>query len=692
MTRTARGIVIGVLASFAFIYGMTAIAQDRGPGAVVVAIAVVGLQLPYVLKRAQGRWVLAAQIVLGYLAVLPLGMSGALLGFLAGSFLLRRSVPAAIAVIVSVPVITHEVDVTITAALIALMVYGLTRLADRVEEVAATRLALAMSAVAEERLRIAAELNESLGDGLDAISSLDSLDQIDDVLVVARESLASARTAAADFRSLSLAPEAATARALLASAGIEAQVSVGHSEPLGPAGALLATVLREAVTDVVRLGMASRCTVETYERDGVLVLRVANDGEPTSARGSAPFEELGVRAAAAGGRLVTRIGDDGWFSVEAAVPVTPVPSPARTEYRWSVALLATVMAGFSIKTLLQVPVAGLLPAIACLAAIIVLQLRWPRVWALPLLALLSYVPTLWFGAAWIGASGFFAGALLVALPAVVSWPLVVAAMAGAGLLGGLFSLETPLIVNYTLSVLVSALLVNGLVRLAQLAEELQASSASLARAAVVQERLRAARDLHDLLGHSLAAILLKCELARRLITKDPVRAESELRDVVAMAAQARADMRTVTGDALEMSFEAELESARSVLVAAGVDVEIDAVSSAGTVLSVVLREAVTNVLRHSKARHVRITATSTRLTVENDGITGAVTPPGSGLGNLTTRLAAQGGTLTVQVSGGWFRLSASDPAGLGGDPDRVRTAACVQLGDDSGEVVADRTG
>jgi signal transduction histidine kinase len=692
MTRTARGIVIGVLVSFAFIYAMAAVTEHRGPGAVAVAVAVVGLQLPYVLTRAGNLWVLAAQIVLGYVAVLPLGMSGALLGFLAGSFLIRRSVPAAIAVIVSVPVITHEVDVTITAALIALMVYGLTRLADRVEEVAATRLALAMSAVAEERLRIAAELNESLGDGLDAIGSLDSLDQIDEVLVVARESLASARTAAADFRSLSLAPEAATARALLSSAGIEAQVSVGHSEPLGPAGALLATVLREAVTDVVRLGMASRCTVETYERDGVLVLRVANDGEPTGARGSAPFEELAVRATAAGGRLVVGISDDGWFSVEAAVPVTPVPSPVRTEYRWSVALLATVLAGFSIKTLLQVPVAGLLPAIACLAAIIVLQLWWPRIWALPLLALLSYVPTLWFGAAWIGAGGFFAGALLVALPAVVSWPLVVAAMAGAGLLGSLYSLETPLIVNYTLSVLVSALLVNGLVRLAQLAEELQAASASLARAAVVQERLRAARDLHDLLGHSLAAILLKCELARRLITKDPVRAESELRDVVAMAAQARADMRTVTGDALEMSFEAELESARSVLIAAGVNVEIDAASCAGTVLSVVLREAVTNVLRHSRARHVRITATPTSLTVENDGVTGAVTPPGSGLGNLTTRLAAQGGTLTVQVSDGWFRLSASDPTGLGGDPDRVRTAAGVQLGDDRGEVVADRTG
>jgi signal transduction histidine kinase len=314
---------------------------------------------------------------------------------------------------------------------------------------------------------------------------------------------------------------------------------------------------------------------------------------------------------------------------------------------------------------------------------------WP---AGALLALLSYVPILWFGAAWLGAAGFFAGALLVALPAVASWPLVVAAMAGAGLLGSLYSLETPLIVNYTLSVLVSALLVNGLVRLAQLAEELQAASASLARAAVVQERLRAARDLHDLLGHSLAAILLKCELARRLITKDPVRAESELRDVVAMAAQARADMRTVTGDALEMSFEAELESARSVLIAAGVDVEINAVSYTGTVLSVVLREAVTNVLRHSKARHVRITATPTSLTVENDGITGAVTPPGSGLGNLTTRLAAQGGTLAVQVSDGWFRLSASDPTGLGRDPHRVRTTAGVQLGDDRGEVVADRTG
>src|SRR4051812_1448543 len=113
MTRTARSIVIGVLASFAFIYGMTAVTQHRGPGAVVVAVAVVGLQLPHALRRGQGRWVPAAQIVLGYLAVVPLGMSGALLGFPAGSFLLRRSVPVAIAVLVSVPVITRKADVTI---------------------------------------------------------------------------------------------------------------------------------------------------------------------------------------------------------------------------------------------------------------------------------------------------------------------------------------------------------------------------------------------------------------------------------------------------------------------------------------------------------------------------------------------------------------------------------------------------
>jgi signal transduction histidine kinase len=185
----------------------------------------------------------------------------------------------------------------------------------------------------------------------------------------------------------------------------------------------------------------------------------------------------------------------------------------------------------------------------------------------------------------------------------------------------------------------------------------------------VQERLRAARDLHDLLGHSQAAILHTYELARRLIEIDPVRAREQLAGIADMAERAQADVRAVSGADPEMSLEAEAASARSVLAAAGLDVHLELAhdrlpAPVSTVLSAVLREAVTNTLRHSVARHCRIETRSgpdtVRLIVRNDGVTRTVgRAPGSGLGNLATRLAAVGGTLTARTDDdGWFLLQA----------------------------------
>jgi signal transduction histidine kinase len=198
---------------------------------------------------------------------------------------------------------------------------------------------------------------------------------------------------------------------------------------------------------------------------------------------------------------------------------------------------------------------------------------------------------------------------------------------------------------------------------------LQAAREELARLAVVQERLRAARDLHDLLGHSLAAILLTCELARRLIEIDPVRAREQLAGIADMTDRAQADLRAVYGADPEMSLEAEAASARAVLTAAGIDVHVGLAheplsTSVDTVLSAVLREAVTNVMRHSTARHCRVetrsAANTVRLSVRNDGVTRtAGRTSGSGIGNLTIRLAAVGGALTTRTDDdGWFRLQA----------------------------------
>jgi signal transduction histidine kinase len=706
--RLARAIVVVVWAGFSCVYVLAALTSGAGVAqtieSVVVALAVFGLQLAYVLprlKRLRGVWLLAAQAVLGYVAVLGQGTSVSILGFLAGSLLLTAAWPAAVLVAVSAAAVDgmHSispqatVNVTITTLLTALVIYGLATLADRVEDVSAARLALAVVAAGRERLRIARELNDGLGRDLDTITRdsvrahrlaadrpREAVEALGEMLGTARRSLAHARGAALDYRALSLAPESATARALLSAAGIRAEIKLDHTEPLGPAGALLATVLREAVTEVVRLGTARLCTIETAEREGTVRLSVINDGIRTAATGAVGLDDLGAQVAAAGGSLSAELAQDGRFTVTAVVPATPreVTVPRESAYRLSVTLLAVVLAGSCGKALLLVPLHGLslAGAIGFLAAIVALQLRWTRgdrarrwEWALVAQTLLSFVPLLWYGRAWLGAPGFLAGSLLLAFPLRMAWPLVIAAMAGVGAGAGALSLSVAEIVNFVVSVPVSGLVVYGLVRVAQLIKELQAVREELARLAVVQERLRAARDLHDLLGHSLAAILLTCELAHRLIEIDPVRAREQLAGIADMTERAQADLRAVSGADPEMSLEAEAASARAVLTAAGIDVHVDLAheplsTPIDTVLSAVLREAVTNVLRHSTARHCRVetrsVADTVRLSVHNDGVTRtAGRTSGSGLGNLTIRLAAVGGTLTTRTDDdGWFRLQA----------------------------------
>ncbi|MEU6035997.1 histidine kinase [Actinomadura sp. NPDC047616] len=680
--RAAHVVVGAVLAGLSVLYALTAVGRPL-PEAVLAVALCGGVLLTWLRHVLKGRgWTRAGLVVLAvlaYAAVLSAGVSVGLLGLLGGALVVTGRWWAAGAVVASAPVVaalpggpvTRVVDASLTAVLTGVLVVGLARLVAAIDERSATRMALALAAVEEERLRVAAELDDSVGKGLESVAEA-RLDDLDGALDVARESLATARAASVELRSLSLAPEIAAARGLLASAGIEAEVAVGHTEPLGGAGSLLAVVLREAVTDVVRQGRTRRCEITTVERNGLLVLRVRNDGVRTAEQGSAALDGARARLEAAGGRLKAGLEPDGRFLVEASVRMPrerPAAEPT-TERRLAVALLATTLAVLCVKGLLQVRPGELPVTLPWLLALAAIQLRWTRPpgrwrgWLLAAQAVMSFLPLVVLREPWGTPLGLLAGSLLVLLPARTAWPLAAAVTAAAGAAAQAVGFDLPLLVNTVVSVPVTGLVVFGLVRLARLADELRDAAAELARAAVVQERLRAARDLHDLLGHTLAALLIKGELARRLADRDPRRAAAEFAGMVAMAERARGDLAAVAGAAPRLELAPELDSARGVLEAAGIDVTLTRDGAppreAEPVLGVVLREAVTNILRHSAARHVGITVADDGLTVVNDGAPAEVTPPGSGIGNLATRLAAHGGHLHAgPAPGGGFRLTAT---------------------------------
>jgi len=197
--------------------------------------------------------------------------------------------------------------------------------------------------------------------------------------------------------------------------------------------------------------------------------------------------------------------------------------------------------------------------------------------------------------------------------------------------------------------------------------------------AAVQERLRVARDVHDLLGLGLSAIALKTDLIGALIGRDNAQAAAEIGELGRICASARADIRLVTGAGQRLSLADELAAARQILTSAGIAVRASLAGgpmpdAADGVLAPVLREAVTNILRHSAAKTCTIEATATdgllRVQVSNDGAADPASAAplaegdraGRGLDNLTARVQAIGGRLTTGHAEGHFQLTAELPA------------------------------
>ncbi|WP_158861766.1 sensor histidine kinase [Leifsonia sp. AG29] len=189
--------------------------------------------------------------------------------------------------------------------------------------------------------------------------------------------------------------------------------------------------------------------------------------------------------------------------------------------------------------------------------------------------------------------------------------------------------------------------------------ELREVQAEVARLAVVEERNRFARDMHDVLGHSLTVVSVKSELARRLLAADPDRAQEELADIQRLTRSALTDLRAAVAGYREADLATELDAARAALAAADIAAVLPPDGDAAApelraLFAWVLREGVTNVIRHSDARTCWVRLTRSELTVEDDG-TGIApeaqgTDGGSGLRGLRERAEAAGAALEIAPS------------------------------------------
>lgn len=234
---------------------------------------------------------------------------------------------------------------------------------------------------------------------------------------------------------------------------------------------------------------------------------------------------------------------------------------------------------------------------------------------------------------------------------------------------------------YVATIATTGAMIYLLVRFVRVTAELEQARAELAEAAVLRERLRISRDLHDGLGRSLTAIALKGDLAGRLIERDPGAARTEVGELVQVAREAAHDVRHVARGYRELSLAGEVDRAVALLESSGVGVQANLADvrlpkRSEEALAWAVREGVTNVLRHSRATTCTITTSlhggAVRLEVANDGAPTGLTPgaagggpaglahgaAGGGLTGLAERAAQAGGSCTTTPTGeGGFLLA-----------------------------------
>ncbi|MBB5790427.1 sensor histidine kinase [Jiangella mangrovi] len=303
------------------------------------------------------------------------------------------------------------------------------------------------------------------------------------------------------------------------------------------------------------------------------------------------------------------------------------------------------------------------------AVLVTLGLWWPAYqWAVP------------GDAPWAWLAGMVAGAVALALPWTVTAGVVLAhtGAATAGALAFGTSVLTQVLTVWGAAAAVVVML-HALVWLLGLLHDSERARESEAALAVAEERLRMSRELHDLLGHRLTVIALKAELAAGLTGADPEQARAETDEIRQVAAATLGEVRRAVQGETVSDLRHQLESARLVLSSAGVrmDVALEPLpltAAESALLAAVVREGVTNVLRHARATEVRIRLEATRggrtFGFVNDDAGGAASgtgpagtgPAGTGLAGLAIRCADLGATLTAGPTDGDFELRVDLPA------------------------------
>ena len=196
-----------------------------------------------------------------------------------------------------------------------------------------------------------------------------------------------------------------------------------------------------------------------------------------------------------------------------------------------------------------------------------------------------------------------------------------------------------------------------------LQEQLEAAQQRNAVLAVAAERERIGRDLHDLVGHSLTSLTISTQLARRLLDSDPEAARAQLEHIETTVRQALADVRSTASGMQHVRAATEIASARTVLATVGIQAEVPTAlpplnDDLAELFGYVIREGVTNIVRHSRATRAEISVEEDSVSIEDDGVGMPQGAERSGLRGLEARVVLAGGHLDVRTSETGTRITA----------------------------------